>query len=128
MKVTHAQVLSYFFLTRKAIFVLGLLSVYYLKLLIDLALIKINPPLKMTDKVQMVRINQYESNLSGRMATISGWGRTESTYYPNHLKKADIEITRNHDGIIDFETSYDLQSACKGDSGGGYRKINHRFS
>ena len=90
---------------------------HYLNHLIDVAMIKINPPLNLTDKVQMIRINDVESNLIGCKTTISGWGRTESGS-TNHLKKAEYKITSMHEGLVDFLTSETGPSVGRGDSGG----------
>ena len=77
-----------------------------------------HPPLNMTDKVQMIRINDVESNLSGHIATISGWGRTESGSLPNHLKKAELNITSNTHGMVNFKILQNGPDAGAGDSGG----------
>ena len=78
----------------------------------------------MNDKVQMIRINDVENNLSGLNATVSGWGQTESETSPNHLKKAHLQVSTycKHgycpEGIVNLWTTEAEQSICFGDSGG----------
>ena len=91
----------------------------YLKLLLDLALLKMDEPLTPTKKVKSIQINDFSKDVIGQNATISGWGQTSSQYYPDHLKKGTIKIGSYawRKRVLLLHSSNGI-SGCFGDSGG----------
>ena len=53
---------------------------------VDLALLRIDPPFEETDTVKPIQINDIYENLVGQEILISGWGMT-TTGYPGQLQK-----------------------------------------
>ena len=98
------------------------LSNKHVSSIIDLALLRLDRALHMTNKIKKIRIN-YDHRLDphhGYSITISGWGKTEIEDHPDHLKKAELTLTgySRDGGIMKLTSSDGKKSACTGDSGG----------
>ena len=92
----------------------------------DLALLKIDPPFGVNDKIQPIQINDVHKDLIGEEVLISGWGKT-TTNFPEQLRSLKIKITnperipplyRRHEFIQMLSSKG--EGACQGDSGGNH--------
>ena len=93
----------------------------------DLALLKIDPPFEVNDKIQPIQINDVYEDLIGEEVLISGWGKTTTNRDPRQLRSLRIKITnskripppyRNHTFIQMLSSKG--EGACNGDSGGNH--------
>ena len=79
-------------------------------------------PFPLSNKIQIIEMNDYASNLEGKIATISGWGMTEEEYPADKLSKTDITIEGdylNHaENHVIMMTNSQGTGICRGDSGG----------
>lgn len=87
----------------------------------DLALMYIANPFQLSNTIQTIPMNDHASNLEGKIATISGWGKTE-VGVPDKLSKTDMIIGKD---TLDYANNHMLgmpnsqgTGACSGDSGG----------
>jgi len=86
----------------------------------DLALLRLDRALQMTNKIKKIRIGYKQRLDTHTWITISGWGKTEFEDSPDHLKKAELKLTRysRDGGIMELTSPDGKKSACSGDSGG----------
>ena len=96
------------------------LSNKHVSSIIDLALLRLDRALHMTNKIKKIRIGYKQRLDTHTWITISGWGKTEFEDSPDHLKKAELKLTRysRDGGIMELTSPYGKKSACHGDSGG----------
>jgi len=96
---------------------------------VDLALLKIDPPFEVNDKIQPIQINDVYEDLIGKEVLISGWGKTTTTNIPKQLRSLKIKIINPEripplyrERVTSTEDIQMLSSkgegACQGDSGG----------
>ena len=78
-------------------------------------------PFHLSNTIQTVPMNDHVSNLEGKIATISGWGRTEVGFL-SKLSKTDMIIEND---TLDHWNNHMLRmpnsqgtGACSGDGGG----------
>jgi len=88
----------------------------------DLALLRIDPPFEMNDKIKPIEINHNIGDLADYDVLISGWGETTNELWPDQLQEAVVTmLNQREDGkwgnIIHLRTP-DGRGACFGDSGG----------
>lgn len=93
----------------------------------DLALIRIDPPFELNDKVKPIQINLRSEELvisKGERygALISGWGETKSEAEPNQLQTSSTTIMEKKDagkwGNVLRLWGSKGRGACSGDGGG----------
>ena len=88
---------------------------------LDLALLRIDPPFELSNKIQQIPLNDVVENLEGRNLEISGWGKTENEENPKRLRKTTVKVTEHpffkdfHGIAMSFQQNTGL---CQGDSGG----------
>ena len=91
-----------------------------------MALLKIDPPFEVNEKVQPIQINDVFEDLVGQEVLISGWGRTTTNRDPKQLSYLKVKITnpeeipwiaRGFFWHIQMLSS-NGEGACSGDSGG----------
>jgi len=88
----------------------------------DLALLRIDPPFEMNDKIKPIEINHNIGDLADYDVLISGWGETTNEQIPDHLQEAAVTVKnygedRKWGNFIHLWTP-DGRGACFGDSGG----------
>ena len=94
----------------------------YLLHLIDLALLHLQTPFQESNTIKAIALNDRYRNLEGYTATLSGWGKTESSHGPSLLRQINLRVTKHGNdwrgmGIIQMAyTQY--RGVCSGDSGG----------
>ena len=88
-----------------------------------MALLRIDPPFELNEKIQPIEINDVHEDLVGKEVLISGWGATTTNRDPKQLSSLKIKITdpeeipgKNPEEI--HMLSSNGQGACFGDSGG----------
>ena len=98
------------------------------KLILDLALLKVDDSFTFSKTIQSIPLNDIEYDLVGREVKVSGWGVTENELSPSHLRETTIKVS----GIMDpmrmaqlgrhgygLGFRFDQDTAfCSGDSGG----------
>ena len=72
-------------------------------------------------------MNDKYSNLKGKTATLSGWGKSEAEKHPRYLSQTTSKITMDdgdRTGMAVLRMPNTAGSgACKGDSGGNIFKV-----
>jgi len=90
--------------------------------IVDLALLYIDTPFTTSSKIQTIPMNTAYSNLKGKTATLSGWGKTQTEDYPQFLTQISPKITmdaNDHNGMGILRMPNTAGSGvCQGDSGG----------
>jgi len=92
---------------------------------VDLALLKIDPPFELNEKVQPIEINDVYENLVGKEVLMSGWGMTTTNRDPKQLSSLKINITSPKKIPLSAREYSHIQmlssngeGICSGDSGG----------
>jgi len=90
--------------------------------IVDLALMYIKTPFTQSSSIQVIPMNENLSNLQGKTATNSGWGKTESETHPEYLSQTSMTIgsdadDRNGMGVLRMPNTAG-SGICQGDSGG----------
>ena len=95
-----------------------------LSIFLDLALLKINPPLPKTSRINVIQLNDAENNLVGKKVKLSGWGKTENENDPSRLRATSVKVSelstdRKYGKLIGMSYTQDT-GLCQGDSGGKF--------
>ena len=93
-----------------------------LNFILDLAMIYIEQPFELSQNIQIVQLNDHIADLTGKIATISGWGRTETKNWAQMLSATKIKI-KDNDGRRIVMPNTNGSGSCFGDSGGNNIKI-----
>ena len=87
----------------------------------------IDTPFTTSSKIQTIPMNTAYSNLKGKTATLSGWGKTQTEDYPQFLTQISPKITmdaNDHNGMGILRMPNTAGSGvCQGDSGGKILKF-----
>ena len=85
-------------------------------------MLHLQTPFQESNNINPIALNDRYGDLEGYTATVSGWGKTETSHGPSFLRQTTLRVTNNGDdsrgmGIIQMaRTQY--RGICSGDSGG----------
>ena len=101
-------------------------DVYFSIYQIDLALVYIDTPFTESDSTKIIQMNEEYSSLTGKIATLSGWGMSETEERPALLSAISPEIVFelvDNTGMSVIRMPNSAGSGvCQGDSGGNILK------